>query len=182
MITALSGIAALLRRLWAGPAQVTASMLSAAVDDELGRAPDTDEHRPLLRGLRDGLAAPAAPLLWPDALPDDDSGPDLAYRAAVLSGRILSSRLDGASDEASALRAVAYASALATPQAQRPLSAGDLVRAHTYACLLTERRAGDLSEEEEDRLSRWLWAGAGRTLTGDESATLERLRHRRRGR
>lgn len=172
-------VAALLAGL-RGSAPLTASRLAALVGEELERAADTDAPRPVLTGLRDGLAAPAGPLVWPEALPDEDTSPELAHRAAVLSGRLLTALLPDAPEEAPLLRAVTYASALATPQGQRPLAAGDLVRAHTYACLLAERRGGGIGDEEERRLARWLWAQAGAAMAPDDRARLERLRQRRR--
>jgi hypothetical protein len=147
----------------------------------------SDAHRrATYAGLLEGIRTPRRPLVWPDALPDEDASPEQARRAGVLSGRLLSdvaaTRPIGERD---ALVAVSYAAALAAPQGQRALgdlTVEQLVKAHLYACILTERHGHELSAEYELTLFGWLCAQAATTVDDDHEAKVLRLRAKRRER
>jgi hypothetical protein len=133
------------------------------------------------QGLRSNAAS--APIRWPDDLPADDDSDEQRRRAALIAGHLVRDRLVGgtALSQADFLATIAYASALATPQAQRilaDLGGGELLKAHTYACVLSERHRHEVGESEETRLFSWLLAQADLALT----PTLERQMLSRRAR
>jgi hypothetical protein len=122
--------------------------------------------------LEEGLLSKAAraPIRWPEDLPDDDRSDEQRRRAALIAGHLIRDRLrDGvALSEPVFLAAIAYAAALATPQAQRILAgldAEELLKVHTYACVLGERHGHEIVEGEETRLFAWLLAQADLPLT-----------------
>ncbi len=134
-------------------------------------------------GLLEGIRAPHGPLLWPEALADDDQSPEQSRRAGVLSGRVLMdlarTRVVGQRD---ALAAVSYAAALAAPQGQRALgelTVEQLIKAHLYACIVTERHRHAITAEDELVLFRWLCSQAAATVTEQDEAKVLRLRAKR---
>lgn len=136
----------------------------------------------LEEGLRSN--APKAPIRWPEDLADDDRSDEQRRRAALIAGHLLRDRLrDGAAlSEPVALAAIAYASALATPQAQRVfahLHGLDLLKVHTYACVLSERHGHEIAENEEISLFEWLLGQADLTLTTTLRGRMLSLRTRR---
>ena len=136
--------------------------------------------------FREGLRSTAAtaPIRWHDDLPDDDTSDEQRRRAALVAGHLVRDRLrDGSTlSEPVFLAAIGYAAALATPQAQRILTRLDsreLLKAHTYACVLSERHGHVIAEDEEGRLFTWLLAQAGLTPTTELHGRLLAQRARR---
>jgi hypothetical protein len=126
------------------------------------------------RALEEGLLseAPRAPIRWPDDLPESDTSDEQKRRAALIAGHLLRDRLrDGAAlSEPVLLAAIAYAGALATPQGQHALADlndASLLKAHTYACLLSERHGHTIDEAEEKALFGWLLAQVELSQTDD---------------
>jgi hypothetical protein len=140
--------------------------------------------------FRDGLRSTAdkAPIRWPADLADDDSSDEQRRRAALIAGHLVRDRLRaGASlPEPVFLAAIGYAAALATPQAQRilttTLDTRELLRAHTYACVLSERHGHEIDEAEERRLFTWLLDQADLTPTTELDRRMLSQRARRRQR
>jgi len=138
------------------------------------------------RALEVGLlsAAPTAPIRWPDDLPESDTSDEQKRRAALIAGHLLRDRLrDGAAlSEPVLLAAIAYAGALATPQGQRALADlndASLLKAHTYACLLSERHGHTIDETEETALFGWLLAQVELSPTDDLLKRMVSQRRRR---
>ena len=126
----------------------------------------------ILDAFREGLRSTAskAPIRWPDDLADDDTSDEQRRRAALIAGHLVRDRLRGgaALPEPVFLAAIGYAAALATPQAQRILTGLDsreLLKAHIYACVLSERHGHVIAEDEEVSLFTWLLAQADLTPT-----------------
>lgn len=135
-------------------------------------------------GLLEGLGNPNGPLVWADLQPDDTTGTEAMRRAGVLSGRIWAAAIAGGlpADDRSILPALAYASALSTPAAQRALGSGSIdgtVKAHVYACALGERHGHRYREEDERWLFGWLCERLQIDVTAALTARVLALRSRR---
>jgi hypothetical protein len=138
------------------------------------------------RALEEGLLseAPRAPIRWPDDLPESDTSDEQKRRAALIAGHLLRDRLrDGAAlSESVLLAAIAYAGALATPQGQHALADlndASLLKAHTYACLLSERHGHTIEEAEEKVLFGWLLAQVELSPTDDLQKRMVSQRRKR---
>jgi hypothetical protein len=118
---------------------------------------------------------------WPDALPDDDTSDEQRRRAEELVALLRRGKPAPAS-ERELLADVAYASALATPQGQRALgdlSEREVLKAHTFACVLADRHGHAIDEPQEVALFEWLLRQAGLTPTEALRARMLGLREKR---
>jgi hypothetical protein len=128
--------------------------------------------------------APRAPIRWPDDLPDRDTSDEQKRRAALIAGHLLRDRLrvGAALSEPVLLASIAYAGALATPQGQRALAdlnERSLLKAHIYACVLSERHGHTIDEAEEKALFGWLLAQVELGLADDLLKRMLSQRQRR---
>ena len=135
-------------------------------------------------GLLEGLEDPDGPVVWPDLLAEDDTGPEAMRRAGVLSGRIWAATMarGAPADDRALLAALAYGAALSSPAAQRalrPVRADGALKAHVYACALGERHGHRYSDEDERWLFGWLCERLQVAVTSHLDARLLRLRTRR---
>jgi len=134
---------------------------------------DAERSLGLVAGLTSQVGATVA---------SSDPAGSMRYRAGYLGGNLAANLilLRGSIRPDLFMAAIAYGSALATPEGQRALlAAPDPVNAHTYACVLAHKHGAVIDERDEADIFTWLVRLRQVTPTAELTARYERMRARR---